>query len=408
MISGDEERLSAADGETLEALFDHVEALGWCPMPKPWNRLWELLVARSRECGAPLPGPPLILAAWHEAPPLMKRVRLLDQLEWAAENGILDEVDRYLRSLSVRDWFQGDAMPNRERSKASQTAVLLAAAIGAVRDCADAMEAQAAGLQRGLPELSMDEGLRPAVLEWCAGLKDTAARVMFELALLQVEISEGKATVVTAVQRLSNLDSTMMTVLDASADVLSKLEAAAERDEQHEPAFALVMQAVRVMLRKFGTARAATGVVSQEVSSVPTAPRPPAAPPPVRVAADGSLVVLEVGAEGGSLTLIGREVEDGAWRFARITDDQTWALFGDEDVPVTAPDLTSLTWVDSWEAGLKLMDRYPWAQLSPQYVHPDFVERVRAAIEVRLANVDASSAETVRSRWERVLGERDR
>jgi hypothetical protein len=65
------------------------------------------------------------------------------------------------------------------------------------------------------------------------------------------------------VQRLSNLDSTMMTVLDASTDVLSKLEAAAERDEEHEPAFALVMQAVREMLRKFGAARAATGVVAQ-------------------------------------------------------------------------------------------------------------------------------------------------
>jgi len=154
-------------------------------------------------------------------------------------------------------------MPNREQSKASEPAVLLAAAIGAVRDCADAIEAQASGLQRALPELSMDEGLRPAVLEWCVGLKDTAARVIFELALLQVEISEGKADVATAVQRLSNLDSTMMTVLDASADVLSKLEAAAERDEEHEPAFALVMQAVQEMLRKFGTARAATGVVSQ-------------------------------------------------------------------------------------------------------------------------------------------------
>jgi len=316
---------------------------------------------------------------------------------------MVDEADRYLRGLPKQDWFEGDAMPNRERSKASQPAVLLAAAIGAVRDCADAMETQAAGLLRALPELSMDERLRSTVLEWSAGLKDTAARVMFELALLQAEIGERKADVATAVQRLSNLDSTMMTVLDASADVLSKLEAAAERDEEHEPAFALVMQAVRVMLRKFGTARAATGVVSQEVSSVPTAPRPSATPPPKRVAADGSLVVVEVGAEGGSLTLIGREGEGGAWRFARVTDDQSEALFGEGDVPVTAPDLTTLVWVDGWEAGLALLDRYPWVRLSPQYVHPAFVERVRAAVEARLANVDPDGAERVRGRWEWVL-----
>ena len=44
-----------------------------------------------------------MLAAWHEAPLLMKRVRLLDQLEWAAEYGLLDEVDRFLRELPVNE-----------------------------------------------------------------------------------------------------------------------------------------------------------------------------------------------------------------------------------------------------------------------------------------------------------------
>lgn len=398
MSAHDEEAMCESDKATLEALFNYVEAQGWCPMPDPWNRLWEILLTRQRECGAPLPGVPLILAAWHEAPLLMKRVRLLDQLEWAAENGILEQVDRYLRSLPEQDWLQGDAMPSREKSKASDLALRLSAAIAAVTDCADAMETQATGLLRALPELSIDERLRPAVLEWSAGLKDISARVLFELALLKAELSEGKADVAVAVQRLSNLDSTMMTVLDASADVLSKLEAAAERDEEHEPAFSLVMQAVRVMLRKFGTARAATGAVRVEA---PTAPMPPAAPPPVRRAADGSLVVLEVGAEGVSLTLIGREKDDGAWRFARIANDQSEALFGEADVPITAPDLTTLDWVHGWEAGLSLMDRYPWVRLHPVYVHPEFVEPVRVAVQQRLADVDPSTAEDVRARWER-------
>jgi hypothetical protein len=56
-----------------------------------------------RELGAPLPEPPLMLAAWHEAPLLMKRVRMLDQLERAAEYGLLDEVDRFLRELPVNE-----------------------------------------------------------------------------------------------------------------------------------------------------------------------------------------------------------------------------------------------------------------------------------------------------------------
>ena len=52
-------------------------------------------------------------------------------------------------------------------------------------------------------------------------------------------------------------------------------------------------------------------------------------------------------------------------------------------------------------AGLSLMDRYPWVQLSPVYVHPAFVERVKDALEERVANVDASTAEDVREKWER-------
>ena len=54
---------------------------------------------------------------------------------------------------------------------------------------------------------------------------------------------------------------------------------------------------------------------------------------PVRVAADGSVVIVQVGAEGGDLTLIGREGSEGGWQFARVTNDQSEALFGEVDVP---------------------------------------------------------------------------
>ena len=278
-------------------------------------------------------------------------------------------------------------------------AVLMRAAIGAVRECADTLEAQALGLERALPELRMEPSARAAVAALAEGLKDTAGRVTFELALLQAELGDGRADAAAVVQRLANLDSSLMTALDAGTDVLSQLEVAAERDEAHEPVFALVLQAVQVMLRKLGTARAATGVIDAEP---PVAPRPLVPPPRVLRTADGSTVILRVGAEGGDVTLIGRAGEDGAWQFARITVDQTEALFGDEDVPITAPDLTSLVWVDGWEAGLSLMDRYPWVRLHPVYVHPEFVERVRAAVEQRLARESsASDVEDLRERWER-------
>jgi hypothetical protein len=60
--------------------------------------------------------------------------------------------------------------------------------------------------------------------------------------------------------------------------------------------------------------------------------------------------------------------------FARVTDDQTEALFGESgDGVVQGPSFDDLEWVNTWDDGLRLMDRYPWARLHPLYVHPDFV-----------------------------------
>lgn len=135
---------------------------------------------------------------------------------------------------------------------------LLQAAIAAVRDCADTMEAQAADLLQALPTLPMDEGLRPDVLRVSAEIRDASSRVTFELALLQTEIGEGKADVATAVERLSGMDATMMHALASLADAVDQLEKAAERNEAHEPVFVLVIEATSVMLQGLSAARAAT------------------------------------------------------------------------------------------------------------------------------------------------------
>jgi hypothetical protein len=135
---------------------------------------------------------------------------------------------------------------------------LLSAAIAAVRDCADTMEAQAGDLLQALPTVPMEEGLRPQTLQISAQLKEASSRVTFELALLQAEVSEGKAAVATAIERLSGMDATMMRVLAALPDAVDQLEKAAERDEAHEPAFVLVIEATSVMLQGLSRAKAAT------------------------------------------------------------------------------------------------------------------------------------------------------
>ena len=142
---------------------------------------------------------------------------------------------------------------------------MLRAAIAAVRDCADTMETQAAGLLAALPTVAIREELRASALDLSAGLKDAAGRVTFELALLQTEIGQDKADVTTTVKRLSAMDAAMMSAVAALADVVDQLEKAAEHDEQTEPAFVLVIEATGVMLQGIEKAKTATQALGAAV-----------------------------------------------------------------------------------------------------------------------------------------------
>lgn len=131
-------------------------------------------------------------------------------------------------------------------------------ATAAVQACADEFDERATSLLQDLPQLTIEEGLRAEVIGLCTGLKDTAGRVMFELSLLQAQLDEGKADAGSAVQTLSQMDGAMMGALAPVADLVDKLEADAERDERHERAFVLVIEASGVMLQGLDEARTAT------------------------------------------------------------------------------------------------------------------------------------------------------
>ena len=88
-----------------------------------------------------------------------------------------------------------------------------------------------------------------------------------------------------------------------------------------------------------------------------------------------------------------------------MTDDQTEALFGEiGDGVIEAPSFDEPEWVETWDDGLRLMDRYHWARLHPLSVHPAFVERVRVAVEERLAKEPQDHwTECARGKWERLF-----
>ncbi len=77
-----------------------------CPMPQEWNQLWEMLPARRRVGQGWEPPLPLILAAWHDTTAVAKMVRLREHIEYAAQHGGLEQVDRFLRSLPAAAWLR--------------------------------------------------------------------------------------------------------------------------------------------------------------------------------------------------------------------------------------------------------------------------------------------------------------
>ena len=93
-------------GDPLKELLEYVRADGRiCPMPEAWNALYEMLPEKKRVGYGWEPPLPLILSAWWDTPILSKMIRLEEQICYAAEHGVLDEVDRYLRSLKPEQWF---------------------------------------------------------------------------------------------------------------------------------------------------------------------------------------------------------------------------------------------------------------------------------------------------------------
>ena len=108
------------------------------------------------------------------------------------------------------------------------------------------------------------------------------------------------------------------------------------------------------------------------------------------------LVVMAVGAEGGSLRLVAQRTTVG-WRYRYTLVDQcaAWLEEGDAESRRQSP------WVDSWRDALAQLDRYPWARLHPIDVHPAFTTRVLDAARRRLEN-----QRSLLDRWTRLTAPR--
>lgn len=96
---------------------------------------------------------------------------------------------------------------------------------------------------------------------------------------------------------------------------------------------------------------------------------------------DLSAIILKVGTEMETITLHGVRGWNG-WRYFISTMDETASLLPREFDEHEYQQQSEI--VDSWEAALRLLDRYPWFRLTPLAVHLRFRERIWAAVQSRL------------------------
>ena len=90
-------------------------------------------------------------------------------------------------------------------------------------------------------------------------------------------------------------------------------------------------------------------------------------------------VILEVGAEGGCLTICGMRLPQG-WQFSCQLIDDSAAFLGE---PREQHDSET---VDSWAKALALLNSYPWQKLYPLQVHPEFREQVLGEVMASSSN----------------------
>ena len=93
-------------GETLDDLINYCTSNNrLVPQPPQWSELFSMLKnTRQKPSGGWEPPLPLILAAWHHSMPIEKQLRFKDHIAWAQTHNQLEEIGRYLRSLSEEQW----------------------------------------------------------------------------------------------------------------------------------------------------------------------------------------------------------------------------------------------------------------------------------------------------------------
>ncbi len=114
-----------------------------------------------------------------------------------------------------------------------------------------------------------------------------------------------------------------------------------------------------------------------------------------------SEIILEVGSEGGLLTILGKRDAVGEWKFVIKRNETTLCdmLPVEEQSGLVFCECSG--WVDSLAEVLVLLDRYPWHRLCPMTVHEEFRHAILDAVVARYKAAGNERAHQL-SNWEEV------
>jgi hypothetical protein len=121
-----------------------------------------------------------------------------------------------------------------------------------------------------------------------------------------------------------------------------------------------------------------------------------------RMASSEPETVLEVGAEGGALSVVRQRDKLGNWEYWCLRDETTLLGVLQGDDVANRDDLVEHSAkVAAFEDALLRLDQYPWFRLFPLKTHPDFASAILREVETR-GGKDAART------WTERLGSIDR
>ena len=87
---------------TLEDVLEEIRRNNRvCPKPSVWKKLYDYLPNKTPQLAAF----PATAQEWNMTPPLQKRARLRQHIEWAAAQGVLKQVHKALVALPEEKWY---------------------------------------------------------------------------------------------------------------------------------------------------------------------------------------------------------------------------------------------------------------------------------------------------------------